>query len=120
MVIWEDKWGCLWLGMLLGGFNFYDLKVNMVKAIIKGQGFFSNMVMSIMEDEEGDFWVGMEYGINFVFVEGLVLNSFYQEDGLIYDIFEWFDFFKDEDGKLWFGSWEGVSIIDFIVLKNEF
>jgi signal transduction histidine kinase/DNA-binding response OmpR family regulator/streptogramin lyase len=117
--IWENKRGRLWLGTLLGGLNLYDPKANTVKAITKGQGLSSNTVMSIMEDEEGDLWVGTEYGINLVSAEGLVLNSFHQEDGLTYDIFERFDPFKDEDGKLWFGSREGVSIIDPTALKNE-
>ncbi|WP_421947048.1 ATP-binding protein [Phaeodactylibacter xiamenensis] len=117
--IWEDQRGRLWLGTLLGGLNLYDPKSKTIKVINKGQGLSSNTVMSIIEDEEGDIWVGTEYGINLVSKEGVVLNSFHKEDGLTSDVFERFDPFKDEDGKLWFGSREGASILDPVALKNE-
>ncbi|NRA50482.1 MAG: response regulator, partial [Phaeodactylibacter sp.] len=117
--IWEDQKGRIWLGTLLGGLNLYDPVTGEISVIDEGKGLSSNTVMSIIEDNEGDIWVGTEYGINLVSKYGEVLYSLRKEDGLSYDIFERFDPFKDEDGKLWFGSRKGASIIDPIALKNE-
>ncbi len=115
--IFEDTKRRLWLGTYLGGLQVYDPQTGIVMIIDQGQGLSSNTIMSIIADDEGDMWVGTEYGINLVSKEGEVLYSIHEEDGLTYDIFERFDPFKDSDGHLYFGSRNGMSIIDPTALK---
>lgn len=115
--IFEDAQGRLWLGTYSGGLQIYDPETGNVTVIDQARGLSNNTIMSIIADNDGDMWVGTEYGVNLVSKEGEVLNSIYQEDGLAYEIFERFDPFKDRDGRLYFGSREGISIIDPVALK---
>ncbi len=115
--IFEDDEGRLWLGTYFGGLHIYDPQTGAVTIIDQGRGLSSNTIMSIIADDEGDMWVGTEYGINLVSKEGEVLNSFHQEDGLTYEIFERFDPFKSRNGRLYFGTRQGISIIDPSGLK---
>ncbi len=115
--IFEDAEGRLWLGTYFGGLHIYDPRTGAVTIIDQGRGLSSNTIMSIIADEEGDMWVGTEYGINLVSKEGEVLNSFHQEDGLTYEIFKRFDPFKSRNGRLYFGSRQGISIINPAGLK---
>ncbi|PHN06676.1 ligand-binding sensor domain-containing protein [Flavilitoribacter nigricans] len=107
--IFEDAGGRLWLGTYFGGLQVYDPRTGTINIIDQEQGLSNNTVMSIIADDEGDMWVGTEYGINLVSKAGEVLNSFHQEDGLTYEIFERFDPFKSMDGRLYFGTRQGIS-----------
>jgi len=115
--IFEDARGRLWLGTYFGGLHIYDPQTGAITIIDRGRGLSNNTIMSIIADDEGDMWVGTEYGINLVSHEGEVLNSFHREDGLTYEIFERFDPFKSRNGRLYFGSRKGISIIDPAALK---
>ena len=113
----EDAEGRLWLGTYFGGLQLYDPQTGAVTVIDEGRGLSNNTVMGLMADDEGDIWVSTEYGVNLVSKKGEVLNSFHQEDGLTYEIYERFDPFKSSNGKLYFGSRRGMSIIDPTALK---
>lgn len=117
--ILEDSSGRLWLGTYYGGLQVYDPTTGLLTIIDQGKGLSNNTVMSIVEDEDGDMWVGTEYGINLVSKEGEVLQSIHEEDGLNTEIFERFDPYKGRNGLLYFGTREGLNIIDTKILKNS-
>lgn len=118
--IYEDSEGRLWLGTYFGGLHIYHPQNGSVEIIDQRQGLSHNAVMCIIPDDEEDIWVGTEYGINIISKKGEVLNSVYKEDGLAYDIFERFDPLKTNDGLLFFGSRQGISIVNPLQLKTAF
>ena len=118
--IYEDRQGKLWLGTYFGGLHIYDPETEDVVIVDQTNGLSNNSVMSIIADDEGDIWVGTEYGITILSPSGEVLNTIFQEDGLNIDKFERFDPYKGPDGKLYFGSRNGLNIIDPQQLKTNF
>lgn len=118
--IYEDEGGRLFLGTYYGGLHRFDPQSGDITIIDQQQGLSNNAVMSIIPDDEGFLWVGTEYGINIVSPEGEVKNILYEEDGLIYDKLERFDPLKLPDGRLLFGSRQGISIIDPQGVKAAF
>lgn len=118
--IYEDSDEKLWLGTYFGGLHIFDPKNDMVTIIDRDQGLSHNAVMSIIPDSDGDLWVSTEKGINIVSKKGEVIYKIFQEDGLVFDKFERFDPLRTEDGRLFFGSRKGISIIDPGKLKAAF
>ena len=115
--IYEGPQGRLWLGAYFGGLHIYDPRTGSITIIDQRKGLSNNAVMSILPDDDGDIWVATEHGINIISKAGTVLNSIYREDGLAYETFERFDPLKASDGRLLFGSREGISIIEPRALK---
>lgn len=116
--IFEDAERRLWLGTHFGGLHIYDPQTGALTIVDQGRGLSNNTIMSIIADDEGDMWVGTEYGVNLVSKEGEVLNSIHVEDGLTHEVFERFDPFKSKNGRIYFGSRRGISIIDPTALKS--
>ncbi len=116
--IYEDARGRLWLGTYFGGMHIYQPKTGEVAIIDQGRGLSDNAIMGIIADEDGDMWVSTVYGLNIVSAEGTVLYSIYEEDGLAHEIFERFDPYRGRNGRLYFGSREGISIIAPRALKD--
>lgn len=116
---YEDKTGRLWLGTYLGGLQILDPATGLIKVVNQNQGLSNNAVMSILADNTNTVWVATEHGINLVSQEGQVLNAVHKEDGLCYERFERFDPMKSSTGMLWFGSHQGMNIIDPELVKSS-
>ncbi len=111
--------GKIWLGTYFSGLVIYDPVSGLVKTIDHRQGLSSNAVMSLVADDQGDVWVGTEYGITLISKEGDIIREFHRGDGLGYEVFERFDAYKDGKGRLYFGSRNGLTIIDPGRLKSD-
>jgi signal transduction histidine kinase/DNA-binding response OmpR family regulator len=118
--IYEDDKGRLWLGTYYGGLHIFDQRTREITVVDQEDGLSNNAVMSILPDDEGNLWVGTEYGINIISQEGEVLNSLFLQDGLSYEVFERFDPLKMPDGRLYFGSRNGITLINPEQVKTVF
>lgn len=109
----EDKYGNIWLS-IDGGICRFDGKE--FKVIDENSGLSSSTAYFAYPDDKGNLWIGTNRGVD-------KLNLYlYQKNGetLIknYGIDEGFigvevnqgAYFKDNDGKLWFGTVDGVTI----------
>ncbi|MCB0636455.1 MAG: hypothetical protein KDC54_07540, partial [Lewinella sp.] len=109
--IHEDDRGLLWLGTFYGGLHIYDPETGQVRLIDERQGLSNNAVMGIIADASGEVWVTTQSGINIFSPAGELLTTLYQEDGLSTNKFERFDPYRSPDGRLFFGSRDGISLV---------
>jgi signal transduction histidine kinase/DNA-binding response OmpR family regulator len=117
--IYEDRAGILWIGTYFGGLHRFDPASGEVSVLNHNNGLSNNSVMGIITDRDNDVWVATQYGINLVSSQGELITSLYAEDGLSSEVYDRFDPYRSGDGKLYFGSRNGVSIVDPIKLKKD-
>ncbi len=58
-----DRFGLLWLGMVRGGVQLYDLQKEQFENFLK-KDFDNGTVWSFLRDSEGTEWLGTQYGLH--------------------------------------------------------
>jgi ligand-binding sensor domain-containing protein/serine phosphatase RsbU (regulator of sigma subunit) len=110
-----DNLGYIWFSTDAGVCVYNGKKFIMITEM---DGLSSNMVYFIQPDGEGYMWLGTNNGIDrlnldrFVNNKEIVLKHYGKEEGFIGVECNQNAFFKDADGKLWFGTIEGITIYD--------
>lgn len=110
-----DNLGYLWLSTDLGVCVYNG---NKFKMITENDGLVSNMVYFACPDGEGNMWLGTNNGIDkidlnkFVNQKEIIIKHYGKEDGFIGLECNQNAFFKDDDGRLWFGTIDGITIYD--------
>ncbi|WP_299553814.1 hybrid sensor histidine kinase/response regulator transcription factor [Seonamhaeicola sp.] len=106
--IYEDSQKNIWITTEGQGVFRLNIKDNNFKHYSKTQGFPSNSVYGIIEDNSGNFWFGTNKGITTL--NGLNHNivTYNTFDGLPTNDFESGAIAKAADGKLFFGSKKGL------------
>ncbi len=123
-VIYEDEAGTLWIGTN-GGLNRY--KDGKFAQFTTKDGLFDNLIFQILEDRRGNFWMSCNNGIFRINkqqledfaqgkIAGLTCTSYGRADGMLTNECNgglgqpsgW----KTRDGKLWFPTIRGVTMID--------
>lgn len=122
--IYRDSDDVLWMGSNGGGLKRYDK--GKVISIRKSHGLLTDIVADILEDANGIFWITSDKGIFSVSKKGLnelaagkidrvISSSYGKADGLKtaecdygFQPASW----KSPDGKLWFPTFNGISMID--------
>lgn len=119
MSLHEDEQGQLWVGTYGEGIYIYDPASGHIKVINQKSGLSNNTVIGILSDEEGIRWASTFKGINLISPEGEVLGQLYQEDGLSTNEFNRYSYGKGSDGRLLFGSINGVNALDPETIKKR-
>ncbi|MEN0005346.1 MAG: ATP-binding protein [Bacteroidota bacterium] len=115
----EDRQGRLWLGTASRGIHIFNPEREQVERIINEPGGLSNnVVVGILEDEEGDIWAATYNGLNLLQPDGTVVAIFEEKDGLTNNEFNRYAHCKANDGRLYFGTVEGLNIIEPPQLKQ--
>ncbi len=112
--IHESKDGKIWFGSNGNGLYSYEKKQSkeIFKKIDEKSGLLDNVIYGILEDETGTLWLSTDKGLcayhpgrksfrNFTMVDGLLSNQFY-----------WDAFFKNAEGKMYFGHMNGFTVFD--------
>ncbi|MBN2611633.1 MAG: response regulator [Bacteroidales bacterium] len=103
----------LWIGTHGNGFN--KLVIDSVSNTAKferydeSHGLSNNVVYCILEDNSGKLWMSTDFGISCFNPQTKNFNNFYSSDGLQSDQFYWSSGFKNKQGKLYFGSMNGLN-----------
>ncbi|TNE69908.1 MAG: helix-turn-helix domain-containing protein [Bacteroidetes bacterium] len=108
----QDKKGRLWVATAANGIVLYDPASGQRQVIDQEKGLSSNIVVTLLEDNEGNIWAGTYYGITVLSPDGVVIDRLYEADGLANNEFNRWSALKMQDGRLCFGSVVGVTIID--------
>lgn len=124
MSIYEDKEGVLWIGTYSGGLN--RMQEGKLAGIGKKDGLPDNTIYCILEDQKHYLWMSSNHGIFCVKrkeledllagkIERISPSLFTTEDGMKsiecnggHQPAGW----KTQDGKLWFPTTKGVSVVD--------
>ena len=110
--------GEIWMGTVKSGVQVFDpKKEQIVRQINTENGLSNDVVVSILEDDDGDFWIGTFNGLNILSPNGVVKNRLYQKDGLSNNEFNRYAYDKLPSGQLLFGTIKGLNIIDPKLLK---
>lgn len=119
LVLHEMPSGLLWIGTIKGGIQIFDPEKEKVVQIIDSEdGLSNNAVPGIVEDDDGDLWVGTFNGLNLVSPKGEVKTRLFKKDGLSNNEFNRLAYGKVPDGRLVFGTVEGLCIIDPKTVKK--
>jgi ligand-binding sensor domain-containing protein/two-component sensor histidine kinase len=122
--LYADPEGSLWIGTSGGGLNRF--KNGRFTAYTARQGLFSNSIYEILEDDHGWLWMTCQRGVfrvNRTDLDRLDRGtaatfssiSYGKADGLASEVCSMVakpSAWKSRDGRLWFATTRGVSVID--------
>lgn len=115
-VVYEDRKRRMWIGVTSQG--LYLLEKNdrqnhlTFKHYGKENGLSNETVQSIIEDNEGSIWISTESGISRLNEKTARFENFVYPNYYNPAIFNELSCWKDESGKLMFGSYNGVYILN--------
>ncbi|MEN0005913.1 MAG: ATP-binding protein [Bacteroidota bacterium] len=120
LVIHEDRRGHLWLGTVSRGIQVFDpQKEEVYQVINETDGLSNNIVVGILEDEDGDIWAATYNGLSLVSPKGKVITILKKKDGLLHNEFNRYAHFKSQDGMLFFGGVNGINILNPQLVKQQ-
>jgi signal transduction histidine kinase/ligand-binding sensor domain-containing protein/DNA-binding response OmpR family regulator len=96
--------------------NSLDFKVFIYKT---ENGLADNSIKSILEDENGNLWIGTNSGISFFDIESNKFINYSSPDGLIENEFNSGSALSSEEGLMYFGSIEGLNVFDPKQIKQS-
>ncbi len=111
--ICSDKEGNMWFGTYGYGLNLLvpNASAEATKFINfnENNGIASSVIYGILEDDEGNLWLSTDNGLSkFNYKKGICKN-YYQSDGLLSNQFYWSAYFKNKNGKMYFGGMGGLN-----------
>jgi signal transduction histidine kinase/DNA-binding response OmpR family regulator len=119
MCIHETIEGIFWIGTFSNGVNIYNPKTGDIKVINESNGLSNNTVVGILDDDQGDIWLATYNGINILSKEGNILSKLFEEEGLSNMECNRYSYLKTSDGRLIFGTIEGINVVDPKKLKKD-
>lgn len=114
-----DSKGRYWIATFATGLYVYDPKTQELTVIDKNKGLSNNTIATLIQDDEGDFWIGTFNGITVINDDLEILGHIYESDGLNYNECNRWSVCKKEDGTIIFGSTKGISLIEPKVYKEK-
>jgi two-component sensor histidine kinase/ligand-binding sensor domain-containing protein len=106
--ICEDQTGNFWLATNGDGLYQWNRKNHTFKHFTVAEGLSSNVVYRIEEDKMGLLWLSSDYGLMRFNPANGTVNTYTKKDGLTTDEFNRTSSFKSKDGRLFFGSLNGI------------
>ncbi len=105
--IFKDSKHNIWI-TTENGFCKYNAAENNFKRYTTDNGFPSNVTYSILEDYKGDLWITTSKGLVCFDPVTEATKIYTKANGLLTDQFNYNSAYKDENGRLYFGSLKGL------------
>ena len=96
--------------------NEFPPKVQ-IKYYTTKDGLADNAIKSIVEDENGNLWLGTGSGISFYDIEKNQFTNFTKSDGVVGSNFNFSSCSKNEDGMIFMGSSDGLNYFNPKIIK---
>jgi signal transduction histidine kinase/streptogramin lyase len=118
LTVFETLEGDIWVGTDQG-LNKYNEGTETFSRL--NSGLSSNTISAILDDNIGYLWVSTLSGISQIHKKTLSVTNFYEPDGILDGEFVLNSAYKSEQGHLFFGNINGVTVIDPDKIRfNEF
>jgi len=104
-----------WIGTFGGGINVLEKTKNgdyTIKVMDKTSGLCDDNITALLEDDQKNIWASTYNGVSKIKADLTTIQNFYVEDGLTNNEFNYSSSMKDDEGKLWFGGLNGITVID--------
>lgn len=98
--------------------DFANLKVQIKHYSVK-DGLPDNSIESIVEDDNGNLWIGTGSGISFFNVAEDKFKNYSVSDGLVGNEFNTGSSFRNENGLVFLGSTNGLNVFHPEKIKNS-
>ncbi|MFK7775243.1 MAG: ATP-binding protein [Saprospiraceae bacterium] len=99
-----------WLGTRLDGLIHWDKTTGQTEVFTKKDGLVDNLIYAIYEDDQGYLWLPSNYGLMQFNKKTHDIVTYTTKDGLPYDEFNYFSHHQDEEGTLYLGGLNGITI----------
>ncbi|HET9325480.1 MAG TPA: ATP-binding protein [Candidatus Eisenbacteria bacterium] len=117
----EDGDGTLWIGTYGGGLTRY--RDGKFATLDRRHGLIEDVVSTVLEDDDGNLWLGGNAGIQRIaraqandVLDGrrarVVAASYGRDAGLRNPEGTGFPGYRSRDGRLWFGTFDGMAVVD--------
>jgi signal transduction histidine kinase/ligand-binding sensor domain-containing protein len=120
----EDSRGWIWI-TTADGVNYYNPENGSMKGLKKIDGLPSNYILTLLEDNNHDIWLGTSNGLSHIAInagnDGYHFNitNFDDQDGLQGKEFNEKSAFKTRKGELIFGGDKGFNLFDPEKIKHK-
>jgi len=119
MTIHEDSDGIMWLGSYGGSLTSFDRKTEKFKRYSFQEGLTSGVVYGILEDDSKNLWISSDNGIFKLNLASKEIKRYDIQDGLQSLEYSGGAYFKDTEGKLYFGGINGFNYFDPDKIKSN-
>ncbi len=106
----QDDAGRLWLGTNGGGIHIVAGNLDTVQHLNKARnGLAHDIVYGMLRDGKGRYWISTFHGLSCYIPERNRFANFFNSDGLNDDEFNQSSLCRGRDGKMYFGSVNGIT-----------
>ncbi len=105
----EDSNGLIWLGTRGAGLCSYDSKQDVFTWYNSTNGLDAVNITGLIEDLQGNIWISSNSGVSKLNVETKVFTKYSKNDGLLSNDFNINATFRDSDGTIFLGNYQGVD-----------
>jgi len=107
--IHQDPHNNYWLGTNGGGLNKLSADLKQVSFIKKENGLSNDIIYGILQESERYLWISTFDGLNRLDMQTREFINYYEDQGLSSDEFNKNSCFIAKDGKMYFGSINGIN-----------
>ncbi len=105
----QDEEGHLWIGTNGSGINVLSPDLKKIQYIRKKDGLSNEIVYSILRQDRNTYWISTFNGLDRYRKDQRSFSNFFEEDGLSSNEFNQNSFLKTKEGKMYFGSINGIT-----------
>lgn len=118
---WLSEDGNLWFGTYGGGLNRFNPETETFTAYKEKDGLSNNVVYGILGDKQNRMWMTTNKGLSMFDPLSETFVVYHENDGIQSDEFNIGAYFKNDDGEMYFGGINGISVFDpSMVGKNPY
>ncbi len=107
--IFEDSKDNIWFGTYGKGLGKITTQNNHIEWFHTKEGLSIENISSIIEDNNNNIWVSGDTGLSMLDTQTKEFSNYNKEDGLLVNNFNFNSVLKDNNGILYFGSYEGID-----------